>query len=304
MYQNLINQNPIINQFNGYVDQNPNVIPFQKNQLINNNVHVMNNLNTYMQQQRAVQNNMPVYKNQYMDQMNNNNNTKSDANTSKNINIIERMLQPQEIKKNNKDVDSNYKARRELQKKSKNGQINIEITNAPYKSIIKDKIVNKKVSDIKKEDFIVHKSIDEIDADRKKFDKELKIKEKEGNEIKDELKIEFHLDNYDKHKQKYFVKETFIKNLAFEQNTFDKNKQDFVEFYKQKQKEADEGQKLCDQILHNIIDEGIIDKDELPIDIQNNENNIKSDFKTIVNNMRTQKSTKNNIRAKHQTYQK
>jgi SAM-dependent methyltransferase len=56
---------------------------------------------------------------------------------------------------------------------------------------------------------------------RAKFDKDLKRKEEEGTKINDELQIEFHIDNYDKHKKKFEYKETFIKNLAFEENTFD-----------------------------------------------------------------------------------
>nr|AEX62951.1 hypothetical protein mv_R747 [Moumouvirus Monve] len=61
MHQNLINQNPMINNFNIYSRQNPNFIPFQNNQLINNNVHVMNNLNNFLQQHKNVQSSMNNY---------------------------------------------------------------------------------------------------------------------------------------------------------------------------------------------------------------------------------------------------
>ena len=324
MYQNIVNQNPLLNQFNGYMTQNPNIIPFQNNSLINNNVHVMNNLNDYVKQHKVVQQNIPTYQQQLqnhqinqtnqMNQMNQINQTNQIDKTNqinklsnkqsngkiKNVNIIEEMLKPQKITKDNKDVDSNYRIRKDIQKNAKKGNLDIKITNAPYKNIIKDKIIAKKVEDIEEKDLVVHKSIKEIDADRKKFDKELESKEGDLEKINDELKIEFHIDNYDKHKEKYIIKETFIRNLAFEQDTFDETKEDFIEFYRKKQKEAEEGQKMCDQILHNIIDDGIISKDELPMNgddlsvsetINNdltNKNDI--DLKSIINNIQTDES--------------
>ena len=298
MYQNLVNQNPMINQFAGYMAQNP--VPFLGNQLLNNNPHVVSNLTDLLQQHRAVQNNIPMYQQQLNiplqqqqqcvlpQQPLNFNNNSSNNNKPKNSNIIEEMLKPQKIKKDaasNKDVASNYKVRKEIQKSAKKN-INIKMTNAPYKSIIKDKIVTKNVEDVLEEDLLVHKSIRQIDANREKFDQELEVKEAEKEKINDELKIEFHIDNYDKHKKKFEYKETFIKNLAFEENTFDQNKQDYIEFYRQKQKEAEEGQKLCDQILHNIFDEGIISKDELPT--EDTADNKEIDLKSVINNMDTE----------------
>src|ERR1044071_7718686 len=55
MHQNMINSNPIVHKFNGYITNNPTTIPFSSNKLINENVHVVNNLNTYVQQQKNVQ---------------------------------------------------------------------------------------------------------------------------------------------------------------------------------------------------------------------------------------------------------
>lgn len=282
MYQNLANQNPIISQFNNYISQNQEFVPFQNNQLINNNVHVMNNLSDYLQQHRNIQQNMPAYQQQIMNQ---NNQPAVNVNKPKNINIIKEMLKPQNIlkEKNNKDVEPNYQVRKDIQEQAKNGKINIKMTNAPYKSIIKDKIITKKVEDVKEEDLLVHKANKKIDADIGNFNKELNIKKEEEEKINDELKIEFSIDNYDKHKKKFEYKETFIRNLAFEENTFDETKQDFIEFYRQKQKEAEEGQKLCDQILHNIVDEGIISKDELPS--EPTEENKEVDLKKIMDNI-------------------
>lgn len=266
----------MVSQFNGYLIQNPNVVPFQNNKLINNNVHVLNNLNDLVQQHKSVQQNMPKYQQAIQNNEFENKSTHFSANTQslnslsgskkksgKTLNIIEEMLQPQKIKKDNKDVESNFKNRLNIQEKAKE-KIGIQMTNAPYKCILKNNIINKPVDDIELTDLLVHKSIKSIDADVKKFKTEFKKKKKEKHEVNEELLIEFHIDNYDKHKKKFEYKESFIRNLAFEQNTFDESKEDYIEFYRQKQKEAEEDKKLCDQILHNFIDEGIISKDELP----------------------------------------
>src|SRR5689334_17258183 len=98
MYNNISNQNPIVKQFNSYMVQNPNVVPFQNNQLINNNVHVMNNLNNLVNQKRVV--------NQKMKKV-----AFNEANNATNENIIAKMLKPQKIIKNNSDVASNYQVR-------------------------------------------------------------------------------------------------------------------------------------------------------------------------------------------------
>lgn len=337
MYQNIANQNPLLMQFNGYRSQNINHTPFQSNQLINNNIHVMNHLSDNIQHHKNLQQNIHLYQQQLnpmnqsnqmsqlnqrnqlnqmgqmsqlnqmgqmnqlnqMGQMNqlnqmgqmsqlnqmnplnqlNQSGTSKNQSTrqtisekkraqknsgSKNMNIIEEMLKPQKIMKDNKDVETNFEKRNTIQSDAKKGKINIKITNTPYKNIIKDKIITKDVDKVELSDLLVHKSKKEIDADINKFNEDLHKKEDEKEKINDELQIEFNIDNYDKHKKKFEYNETFIRNLYFEENTFDESKQDYIDFYKKKQKEAEEGQKLCDHILRNIVDEGIVSKDELP----------------------------------------
>lgn len=282
MYQNLLNKNPLLNQFNGYITENPNITPFQTNQLINNNVHIMNNLSNLIQQHKNVQ-----------QKMNEQNYTKSrfvsdtksnQKNKKQNINLIEEMLKPQIIEKNNSDVSSNYQVRQNIQENAKSGKSNIKITNAPYKTIIKDKIISKNVNDVKKEDLIVHKVVAGIDSNLEKFNNDLSIKKLEKEKVNDELNIEFHIDNYSKHKKKFEYKETFIRNMAFEQNTFDENKQDYIDFYRTKQKEAEEGKKLCDEILHRI-DTSIINKDELPTEPNTTSDEV--DLKSLMGQLQT-----------------
>lgn len=302
MYQNITNQNPLVNRFNTYMTQNPNVTPFQNNQLMNNNVHVINNLNEYIHQHKNMQQNLDQYQNQYQNQIQESNKLDKVKQKSKTSNIIEDMLKPQKISKgeSNKDVLSNFKARKEQQEEAMKGKLNIKMTNAPYKSIIKDKIINKKVEDVTVNDLLVHRTNKLIDANIDNFEKDLKTKKMEEIKINDELQIEFSIDNYDRHKKKFEYKETFIKNMAFEENTFDESKQDYVDFYRQKQKEAEEGKKLCDQILHNIIDEGIVSKDELPKESNENINigeiDLKKIFVDIDNDKNSKSSNTKNIK--------
>ena len=278
MYQNIANQNPLMMQYNGYTNQNPNYIPFQNNQLINNNVHVRNNLNNLIHEHKTIQQNMPQYQHQLNQHNQHNqhnlnqnpmmhmsNNKAIDKSNKRNINIIEDILKPQKIVKNdNKDVHSNYTARKKIQDRMLAKKIDIIPTNMPYKIIIKDKIVQKPVGSIEKSDFIVHKYNKEIDANIDKFNDEMVDKKNKIDKINEDIEVEFHIDNYDKHKKKYEYKESFIKVLGFEEKIYEKSKHDCIEFYRKKQKEAEEGQRLCDEILHNIHDENIIGESELP----------------------------------------
>ena len=274
MYQNLVNQNQLLHKFNEYTIKNPTIIPFNNNQLFQNNPHVMNNLNGLLQEHKTYSNNA----------------SKSARSSNKNSNLIDAILKTEKInKKNNKDVESNYTVRKTIQENAKKKEgIKIEITNVPYKTIIKDKIINKPVKEIKQEDLIVHKVLTGVDNNREIFEKELQTKVNEKNKINDELEIEFNIDNYDKHKKKFEYKETFIRNLPFEQNGFDKNKQDYIDFYKEKKKEAEEKNKFCDEVFEKLIDEGIISKDELPTDTGIPNQQIEMD--KIMNNMQIDKT--------------
>jgi hypothetical protein len=183
------------------------------------------------------------------------------------MDIIKEMLQPQKILKGsneNKQIVKNYKDREQTLEKYKKNKEGIPITNAPYKTIIKDKIITKKVDEVKIKDLIVHIP-NKDDRDKIKFVKELKRKNEDKEKINDELNIEFHIERYDKHKKNFEYKESYIKNLAYEGNTFDESKQDYIDFYKKHQKQIEEGKEKCDDILFEIEKSGIINPEDLPI---------------------------------------
>jgi len=239
--------NPLVNNFNKYASNNPNNIPFQNNQLINQNVHVMNNLNNFIDQHNNVKKNVNTYQNT--------NNIKHNSKNANNKNIIEDMLKPEKVVKNNKDVALNLKSREQSQKEK------IEITNTPYKIIIKDQFGVKPIKN--KDDLVIHKTT-QHDRDIKKFTIDLNQKKLEKKKINNELKIEFHVDKMEACKEKFEYKQSFIKNMAYSSKGFDENKDDYVDFYKKHQKEAEQGKEMCDKILSNLIDSGLIKPDEIP----------------------------------------
>lgn len=372
MYQNITNQNPMLSQFNTYMAQNPVYVPFQNNNLINNNVHVRNNLNSYIQDNRMMQRNMPQNQSQlasnYNMQQNNGimqpNNTNCQANQQpyhsnpqlnpqlnpqfnpqlnqqqnnqqtyhinsknitqpfcnstnqlnalpvvqpmnnnrkvKNINIIEEMLKPIKInakdkeKGINKDVCYNYKNREKVQVDTMKKKIHYKLSNVGYKSIIKDKPITKNVDDVEVDDFIVHKIEDGVDDDKYKFNAEHQHKINENEKINDELEIQFHIDNYDTNKKKFEYKQTYIRNLRFDENTLEQNKEDYVEFYSKRQQEAEEGIKLCDEVLNSLSKSGVINQSEVSLETSDdNKNDIMNiDLSTLANTINVSEITNN-----------
>uniref|UniRef100_A0A6C0CCV8 Uncharacterized protein n=1 Tax=viral metagenome TaxID=1070528 RepID=A0A6C0CCV8_9ZZZZ len=258
MNSQLINTNPLINRFNGYATQNPNTVHFQSNQLINQNPHISNHLNDFIRQHNHVQQNVPAFQQQINNRPEKSVRLPSNKKNAKKNNIIEEMLKPQKIEKENKDVITNLKER-----ENKQNTESFEITNDPYKNIIKDKIIKKPWDKIKEADLIVH-TVTPVDRDKNRFEKEVNVKKEEKKQINKELKIEFHIDNYSNHKDAFEYNKSFIKNLAYNSKDFDENKGDYIEFYRKHQKEAEEGQELCDKILHDMVDSGLIKPEELP----------------------------------------
>lgn len=276
MYQNMISTNPIIGNFNTFMTKNPTNTPFQSNKLINENILAMNDLSNSMQKQRSNQN----YKQATQTSQTNQKSQTSQPNqkyqqkqssisTNKNINVIEELLKPQKILRENKDVKANFTAEineRDAECDDKYHNKKFQKTNQPYKNIIKDKIITKNILDVTKEDLIVHK-VSKIDSDLDIFTTETSIKDIELKKINEELLIEWSIENYDKNKKKYDYKETLIKNMAFEATSYDENKQDYIEFYTKKQKEAELGTELCDRVLHKLLNDGLIKPEELPTEM-------------------------------------
>jgi len=52
--------------------------------------------------------------------------------------------------------------------------------------------------------------------------------------------------------------------MAYKSTGFDENKEDYIDFYRKHQKEAEEGLMLCDNIIRTMTDSGLINPNELP----------------------------------------
>lgn len=203
---------------------------FGNNKLINNNPHVKYNMN-------IVTNNSE-------------NLTNEDA--------IISLLRPQSIRQDNTDFVKNMNRLVEERRNK------IPIKNTPYKLIIKDHIVQKPVDQIQEDDFIVHRVDKSIDANIDVFNNELRKKKQQQDAIDHELQVTFNNDNYRAHKKKFEYNENYIRNLGYSQENSAELKTDCIEFYKKKQRELEQEKKQHDEILRNLIDDGFINRDELP----------------------------------------
>ena len=231
----------------------------------------MGNLNEHLKQHKSY-NTEPVTKGT----------PKRTVNTRTSKNLIDEIFKPEKIKCDNRDVIKNYKEREQVQFKD------IDPENIPYKIIIKDKVVTKPVR--KSKDLVVHESTD-ADRDINKFQKDLSVKKQEKKKINQELSIQFNENNRDTHQEKFDMDGTFIKNLSYSSNTFGENKDDYVDFYRKCQREAEEGKEMCDQIINKLVDTGLIKANELPSEF-NDSDDAPADISTIqskrpVNNQTT-----------------
>jgi len=228
--------NPLLQNFNTYMNNNPT--PFQNNQLLNQNIHAMGAINDQLKQ--TPKTNQSRYRS--------------------GKNIFDEMFKPEETKGDNRDITKHYKER------EKNYAQKIEPENIPYKIIIKDKPAPKKVKT--GNDLMVHKST-LLDSDIKKFELDLAQKKQEKKKINQELAINFSDDKRDVHQENFDIDGTYIKNASYTSNTFNENKEDYVEFYRKCQREAEEGKEMCDQIINKLLDTGLIKTEELPTEIIN-----------------------------------
>lgn len=224
--QTRVNQNPLLSRFHQY--RSTANVPFENNRLIQNDPRLM----------------QPV--------------TSSFANKSENV--IEQILKPVEITnvRNNTDVKFNYDARKKLRDQNEK----IEYTDTMYKAIIKQPL-NKPLTEIEADDLIVHR-VSDVDKDIRIFTRDLENKKRSIQSENDALRIEYCEENYSKHKKAFEYNESFITNMAYEENLFDDNKKDCIEFYQKKQREQEEGKRACDQVLRDLMNRGLISEDEIP----------------------------------------
>jgi hypothetical protein len=255
MHKKIANDNMLLKKFNER-NNSTNNTPFHNNDLINKNVNVRNNLDAYARKRE-----MFAKKNQAYIQ------TKNDDCDNSEIkhDIIHELLKPEIFSKEdpnrNADVHKNYDSRNQLLNDFKNKKEVINITNVPYKIILKDKIITKKVDEVTLEDLIVHKIVIGEDDDINKFMKDCNDKKTEKKLQNNNMDLEYHQSNYNKHKKKFDYKASFITNLAYEENIT--CKEDCIDFYKRKQKEIEDNLQKCNEISKFMEDQGLLNDEEI-----------------------------------------
>lgn len=273
MYSSLSNQNTLLTKYNTFVQQSTNNIPFRNNNLLNQNVNVVNSLHNLVAQKKVNRDTnrsgTAIYGNtsgtiETNTQKKGRN--RKENNMNRETNVIESMLRPQKIVKDNKDVNSSYYAKKQNMKSArenaKKGKLEYTILNTPYKPIIRDRIINKKVEEVKREDLQVHK-VTQLDKDVNLFETEKQKKVGDREQYEKELKIQFCFENYEKCKEDYELKHSFIKRMEYENKTFDRSKEDYISYYKKTQKDMEQGKKEQDAIIKQTIETGLVRPEEL-----------------------------------------
>lgn len=236
--------NKLVNQFQQYKSQNPDSVPYQNNQLLKNNPHIMNNINMQNNIKNNQNNNM---QNQNIDRLKQF--MESVKKTNKSGNIIQELLKPQEIdKKNNKEVERNEEILEKMRK-----DIKYTITNQPYKNIIKDADYNKKIQDAK--DLIIYIMKIE-DKSPELLDREFKKLEKMFEDMDVEIKLDYAPDKKMEHKKKFDYRHNYVTRLVHEAKQHGDIKEDMIDFYKNKQIEAEKDKEKCDEILRKLNELG------------------------------------------------
>jgi hypothetical protein len=246
-----INQNPMLQGFNAFKSQNPNM-PFNNNQLLYNNPIVMNNFNNL---QQAKNNNIKQ-----------NNNNKQNNKTGKNI--IEELLKPAVIedKKNtNKDVDASFRSLKSTYGNKESVKNQFKLTTDGYKTIIKDsKYIPKNTSDIKSDkDLIVHK-VTKADANKDEIESKHRVLEKALHKHTIELVHEYGVEKENHFKKKFDDKQSFIMRLKYNSTTHGDLKEDHIEFYKQQQEKLTKDEEDCNRLLRQLENSGLLKDEEKP----------------------------------------
>ena len=190
--------------------------------------------------------------------------------------IIKELLKPIETtnKHDNKEIkedyekllaDYSYDTRRKVHIQSKK----FDITNEPYKIIMKEHRVDKPVNEIEEKDMIVFDTKNKKQIEKSKniglFLEQYKDKRKEMKRINAYLALEYDDRNHDNHLEKYKYKEAYVRRLKDDNGkSFDETKSDYIDFYKDQQAIAEKGMKEIDSTLKLLANQGFISKDELP----------------------------------------
>ena len=261
MNQNqMMNQNPMINPM---MNQNPMINPMMnQNQMINpmmNQNQMMNPMMNQMMNQNPMNGN---------GNRNRNRNKNSDMNSTMNQfermklkakggNLIEQLLKPIKLEKNNVEVEKSYNKASVERNEKRPEYVRYDITNNPYKNILKNVDYKKHIADPK--DLVVHKTT-EKDRDKAMIEKELKEKEEQLRDHDGIIKQEYSSDRKEFHEKNFIYKASYVERIKHDTNTHS----DLIDFYKNHQKKQEEGINKIDNILISLKDQGLLKTEDIP----------------------------------------
>jgi hypothetical protein len=140
----------------------------------------------------------------------------------------------------------------------------ILIENKPYKNILK----NEDYSRVIKfgDDLVVHKV---SDKDKEGVIEALDKLKKDNNEIDIQNKVEYAPEKYNEHKKNFEYKKTYVSRLKHDAPGHGELKDDGIEFYKKEQEELEKGKNLRDDILKELVTNGLFNENEIPDELLN-----------------------------------
>jgi hypothetical protein len=192
------------------------------------------------------------------------------------------VIMPIKIEKKNEDVEPRYDFVKGTWEHERAAAW-AKKTNQPYKIIIpqkkdeSDKIgfdYKQKIIEGEKEKLTIHK-VTELDKNRKKWDKEHRLKKRDHKELNKENKLTYSLDNYTKHKKNFDYEHIYTFKIKHIAKSHDDLKFDRIKYHEEKQKEREKGRLLKDKILESLDDDNIINEEE--------NNNVEYETKQIDN---------------------
>lgn len=265
-----MNYNSHNNMLSGYQRSN---LPFQNNPLLMNNPQYVNMIN-----ERQSPLNQDISKYKHIQEMKK---QQKYGDLDKSL-VHESVIRPINVTRENKKdfIDKFNKLDSQWDNMKKNAWETR--TNQPYKNILKgekyDKFINRK--NIEKEELVVHRV---TDADKEGFREAVQELENSKEKHNNELKVIYSASEETKHKKQFEYNHRDKYKVKYDPKNFDELKKDQYDYYKKEQEKIEKDKNNVMDILDNLLNSGMLDKEEIE-KIEKEEEKI--DSTPIPNNMR------------------
>lgn len=259
-------QNHLLQKLDGF--ERAHRVPFKNNDLIEKNPNLSSQVNEMSRgRRRGTETRTIEY--QDLSKLNNPNMKRGD--------IISELLKPMKVdnKQGNEEVRENFSRLQDEYRVDKKKNLLLKefpITNEPYKNIMHEHKIEKPVDQITPKDMVIFDAKDIKTLKKSKdpllFMSEYQNKKKANKKLNAYLEMEYGDERHNQHLDQFKYKESYVTRLKDDgSKTFDETKHDYIEYYEEQQKKNEEGIKQIDSTLRSLVDQGIIRKEDLPVDI-------------------------------------